>query len=489
MKNLLILSISILLYSCTGITYNQLLNRYTYSAGYYFPSDKKQLEDTVSQYINSYEKDPDLDNNIFGIIAPHAGYQYSGIVAGIAYRQIYGFENKTAIILANSHLHPLEGISIFPYGTYETPLGKVDIDEKLSKMFLNNFSFIKFDYQAFDKEHPIDNQIPFLQLSIKKLKIVPLVIGKISKEKLYEFSSFLAELISKDPDRYLIVASSDMSHYFNYHKAVIIDNNTIKKINFLDNEGLNICLSKRDCELCSFDAVDILIDITKKIKGKVKFLKYLNSGDTIGDMNRVVGYSSYAFYFSEDMSPLNHTEKKALLKIARKTLEKYVLNNEIPNLIPVEKKLLRKGAVFITLKKDNHLRGCMGSLHSEKPLYESVISSTIQTAVRDLRFTPVNSSELKDIKIEISVIGEVNKIENINEIEIGKHGVYLCKNLNCAVFLPQVAVENNWNTEEFLRRLSVKAGLTPSAYKDADTEIYVFTAQVFSEKEYDSLSH
>lgn len=480
MKGLFLFCFLIYTFSCTGLTHN--FNQYTYSAGSYFPSDKTHLKEIVLKHINSHVKDPTIEQNIYGIIAPHAGYEYSGTVAGIAYKQLYGLESKTAIIIANSHSHPINGIAIFAKGTFETPLGVVPIDEELSKHLLKKFPFIKFNFLAFDREHPIDNQIPFLQLSIKKLKIVPLLIGNITKDERDELADFLSDLISKEPDSYLIVASTDMSHYFNYNKAIAIDTNTIKKLNYLDVEGLEHCISRKDCELCGFDAVSIILHITKKIKGNIKFLKYLNSGDTIGDKNSVVGYSAYAFTYSKDNAPLNMVEKKVLLKIARKTLEKYVLKNEIPNIIPEEKKLLKKGAVFVTLKKNNMLRGCMGSLNAEKPLFEAVISATIQTAVRDMRFSPVTPEELKDIKIEISVLGDIKKIKNINEIEVGKHGVYLCKNLNCAVFLPQVAVENNWDRDELLKRLAIKAGLPPSDYKDKNTEIYIFTANIFSEE-------
>lgn len=483
MRKFVIVTIFLCLNACANIATNPFLNNYTNSAGFYFPSDKKLLEELIIQNLQIYEKDAELDSNIFGIISPHAGYNYSGIVAGAVYKQIEGMKNKTVIILSNSHYFPLNGIAIYPFGSFETPLGKVQIDENLSKILQRQFPFIKFYYQAFDREHPIDNQIPFLQFSIKNLKILPLVIGKISSDEREELSSFLANLILNDPSKYLIVASSDMSHYFNYSKAQAIDTNTIKKINLLDVEGLSQCISRKDCELCGTDAVLIIMGVTKKLNGNVRFLKYLNSGDTVGDKNSVVGYSAYAFYLPDDTAPLNHQERKTLLKISRKTLERYVLNNEIVNLIPIEKKLIKNKSVYITFKKDNHLRGCMGSLRSQKPLYENVISTTIDTASKDYRFASVKPEEVKDIIIEITVIGEITKIKSISEIEIGKHGLYLCKNLNCAVFLPQVAVENNWDREEFLKRLSLKAGLPPSSYQDADTEIYVFTAQVFSEED------
>ncbi|MCX7648916.1 MAG: AmmeMemoRadiSam system protein B, partial [Elusimicrobiales bacterium] len=103
MRKFYLIIIFLCFFSCSTLTYNPLTNHYTSSAGYYFPSDKKQLEDTISKYLNSFEKDTTFDNNIFGIIAPHAGYNYSGVVAGAVYKQLSGAENKTAIVISNNH--------------------------------------------------------------------------------------------------------------------------------------------------------------------------------------------------------------------------------------------------------------------------------------------------------------------------------------------------------------------------------------------------
>lgn len=483
-KSFILLILVFCLYGCAISEYYGIRPHYTASAGYYFPDNKEELKNLINKYIHLADVDIQLKqtNNIIGIIAPHAGYNYSGAIAAASYKHIVGEEKKTVIIISNSHNYPLNGISIYPLGSFETPLGIVKIDEELANKILKNLSFVKFYPHAFEKEHPIDNQIPFLQMTLTNFKILPLVIGKINQDDFENLTKFLTDIFFHNPDKYLILASADMSHYHNYQRAKIMDNDTIKKIKHLDTEGLAECLLRKNCELCGPDAVLTLMEVTKRLKGSAKFLKYLNSGDTVGEKDRVVGYGAFIFYLPHDKSPLTSEEKRTLLKIARKTLERYIVNKEIPDLLPDDNRLLKKGAVFITLKKNGLLRGCMGTLESKSPLYLSVTNMTVQAATRDIRYRPITEDELKDTVIEISYIGELKEIQDIADIEIGKHGLYLCKGLNCAIFLPQVATENRWDREEFLRRLAVKAGLPPSSYKDSDTKIYTFTAQVFSEE-------
>ncbi len=485
MRKKFLIFIFFILTSCSAGVY-VTGSYYTPSAGSYFPDKKEELERVILKALSSSDKIVSYKNNrhLFGIISPHAGYNYSGSVAGEAYKRLIGKENLTAIIISNSHYYPIDGISIYPAGSFKTPLGEVNIDSQLSLRLMKSMDFIRFYPQSFEREHPIDTQIPFLQMTIKNLKILPLVIGRINEKERNQLISFLKDLILSNPDKYLIVASSDMSHYHNYQRAEIMDHTTIKKIKELDVDELSECLFRKNCELCGYDAVIILMELTKILNGRVEFLKYLNSGDTVGNKERVVGYSAFAFYLNEDNPPLTTAEKKTLLKIARKTLERYITSSEIPDLVPDDNRLLKKGAVFITLKKNGIQRGCMGTLESNHPLYLTVSEMTIQASTRDPRYKPLRENELKDISLEISYIEEVKEIKNLEEIEIGKHGIHLCKGLNCATFLPQVAIENNWDRDEFLRRLSIKAGLSPSAYKDKDTKIYIFSAQVFSEEQF-----
>lgn len=188
-------------------------------------------------------------------------------------------------------------------------------------------------------------------------------------------------------------------------------------------------------------------------------------------------------------SYLNKKERSILLQIARKTLEKAVSDQEIPEFADELEKFSpnfnKKAGVFVTLKKGKELRGCIGNLTPNSTLFESVISNTINAAFFDRRFYPVKEEELEEIEIEISVLSPIRKIDTYESFDMGRHGIILKKGNASAVFLPQVAKEQNWTKEEMLSNLCLKAGLSRDSWKDnnaiADNrlEFFVFTAEVF----------
>ncbi|MDD5455302.1 MAG: AmmeMemoRadiSam system protein A [Candidatus Ratteibacteria bacterium] len=186
---------------------------------------------------------------------------------------------------------------------------------------------------------------------------------------------------------------------------------------------------------------------------------------------------------------LNEEQKKKLLKIARETMETYIKEGRRLNFKEDDPALLEHCGAFVTLRNakkkpqdEESLRGCIGHIVSNEPLYKTVRDMAIASSTEDPRFPPVTVNELKDIKIEISVLSTPKKIKNIDEFELGTHGVIIQKGFNQGVFLPQVATETGWKKEEFLSCLcSHKAGLPPDAWKDKDTNIYIFEAEVFEE--------
>lgn len=182
-------------------------------------------------------------------------------------------------------------------------------------------------------------------------------------------------------------------------------------------------------------------------------------------------------------SYLNEKERLILLKIARKTLEKAVRDHEIPKFDPEFEKFSpnfnKKAGVFVTLKKGKELRGCIGNLTPNSTLFEAVISNTINAAFFDRRFYPVMEEELGKIEIEISVLSPIKKIDSYESFDIGRHGIILKKGEASAVFLPQVAKEQNWTKEEMLSNLCLKAGLSRDTWRDNSLQFFVFTAEVF----------
>lgn len=180
---------------------------------------------------------------------------------------------------------------------------------------------------------------------------------------------------------------------------------------------------------------------------------------------------------------MNNKDRLQLLIIARKSIEYYLdqkkqftLDNQ-SNPIFMEER-----AVFVTLHRDGNLRGCIGHMHARIPLYKAVIQMSVAAAFEDPRFPTVQKEELDNIEIEISVLSPMERISDYNQIQMGIDGVWIKKDLHSGVYLPQVATDTGWDRETFLRSLcSSKAGLPADAYKDTNTEIYIFQVEKFSE--------
>jgi AmmeMemoRadiSam system protein A len=180
---------------------------------------------------------------------------------------------------------------------------------------------------------------------------------------------------------------------------------------------------------------------------------------------------------------LNNTDKTALLKLARTTLEAYFSKTKTPACDAGSEALWAQKGAFVSLHRGADLRGCIGQLYADRELFRIVQHCTISAAVQDNRFLPVTQEEIKDLNIEISVLSPFRCIQNIEDIEVGKHGLYLVQGDFRGLLLPQVATQYGWDRETFLAQTCRKSGLPVSAWKDPRTMIYIFEAEVFSESE------
>lgn len=177
---------------------------------------------------------------------------------------------------------------------------------------------------------------------------------------------------------------------------------------------------------------------------------------------------------------LNNEDRKELLSLARKTIESSLKGEGVPDFKTHSQALKSKRGVFVSLYKDDKLRGCIGTFITDKPLYETVMEMAIAASTDDPRFPPVTIEELKHIIIEISVLSPLQKIKDVSEIEVGRHGIYIVKGFNRGCLLPQVATESGWDRETFLKMTCLKAGLPPDEWRKG-ADIYIFSAEVFSE--------
>ncbi|MBW1824615.1 MAG: AmmeMemoRadiSam system protein A [Deltaproteobacteria bacterium] len=178
-------------------------------------------------------------------------------------------------------------------------------------------------------------------------------------------------------------------------------------------------------------------------------------------------------------SGLTDEEKEILHKIARVAIESRCAGEKYPEIKFTSKTLKEKRGAFVTLHKRGNLRGCIGYIRAQKPLHETIKEMALAAAFQDNRFNPVKKDELKDINIEISVLTPLKKIDSIEEIEVGTHGIYITKGYYSGILLPQVATEYGWDRNTFLEHTCTKAGLPTDAWKKKDTEIYIYSADIF----------
>lgn len=454
-------------------------------SGAFYPSNPKVL----SERIDSYLKDaivPEISGRIIALISPHAGYEFSAAISAHGYKLIQGKDYKTVIILAPSHYHNFTGISIWPQGKFNTPLGDIEVDADFNGLIMKKLDWARFVAEAFaPPEHSLEVQLPFIQKVLPGAKIVPIVMGSPNLSNSEDLAAALKEIIANRDD-VLIIASTDLSHFKSYLNANSIDKTTIRYFENLDSNGLWQADSSGDAELCGVGPVMTVLSYAKDNQAKIKILKQANSGDVTGDLSRVVGYASAVIY-KEKENPkgdnmLTIEQKKTLLKIARESMESYVKTGKRKAFSVDDPALKRQQGAFVTLNKLGLLRGCIGRIVADSPLYEVVAEMAIEAAVGDPRFPQVEAGELKDIEIDISALSPLEQITDVNKIEVGKHGIIIRQGFSSGLLLPQVATEYGWDRETFLKHTCNKAGLPQDCWKNKSSQIHIFSAEVFSEK-------
>lgn len=185
-----------------------------------------------------------------------------------------------------------------------------------------------------------------------------------------------------------------------------------------------------------------------------------------------------------DNKTLSESDKRLLLELARNTIKARLMGLNQVDIVPESDVLREPRGAFVTLHKNGQLRGCIGYVEPIKPLYQAVIDMAIAAAFQDPRFPPLKMEEFNDISIEISAMSPLKKIKDISEVQVGVHGILIKRGFYQGLLLPQVATEQGWDRDTFLEHTCYKAGMGPDCWKHPDTEIYIFSAEVFSEEDF-----
>jgi len=485
---------------------NQQDIRKSVLAGSWYESNPNRLRASVKGYMED-AKLIKIQGKIIGIISPHAGHIYSGPVAGYAFKHIAGKKFDTVIVIAPNHSDPrLDFNSVYTRGGYETPLGLVPVDIETAKAIVDfdTFDNVKESDLGHIKgyggrlEHSLEIQLPFLQVALGDFKLVPVVMG--NGERSIDSCRKLAKAITSavKGKNALIIASSDLSHFHDVKTLIKMDNIVKEHIEAYDPEGLLKDIESGKCEACGgLPIVAVMMACKQLGADKAIVLNMANSGDVSGDYSRPVGYLSAVLTIPVQGNELNkeetieketevgvdmglsEDEKEILRNVVKNTLETVLNGGSVPQYNDREGKLGEHWGAFVTLTKKGQLRGCIGHIVGDKPLISTVAEMAKAAALDDTRFPPVRPSELPDIDFEISVLTPIRKIDNIEEIVIGRDGIIISKDWNKGLLLPQVATDYGWDRITFLEHTCNKAGLPKDAWKDKNTIIEIFSAEVF----------
>ncbi len=262
-------------------------------AGHFYPSNPDKLREDINLLLD-VTKPKEKFERVFGIVAPHAGYVYSGKTAAHAYNLLLGKKFKTVVIISPSHSEYFPGICVFEGHAYETPLGLLKVDKEFCEKLVTNDNVIFKGYEGHRREHALEVQLPFLQSVLKDFKIVPIVMGDQSKRNIDTLAKKLAEV---SDDETLIVASSDLSHFYSKSQADKLDSVVEMRVREFDFESLQFDLENHTCEACGGGPIVALMKAAnlKNIRHSM-VLSRTDSGDVTGDNSEVVGYLSAVFY-------------------------------------------------------------------------------------------------------------------------------------------------------------------------------------------------
>jgi len=468
----------------------------------FYPGEEQKLEAAVKGYLA--DALPSRGERPVALVVPHAGYVFSGQIAADAYRQAADFSYDLIVILGTNHTAPrFDKVSVYQGEGYRTPLGVAEIDQEVAEELLEADPSTTFRPEVHEREHSVEVQVPFVQVAFPHARIVAAVVGQPDLDLAEWFGQTLAKVLKGR--KALVVASSDLSHYPPYEKAVEVDRTVLEAVASLDPEEVSATITRQmrkggsGLSTCACGEGPILAGmVAAKALGAQRgiVVSYANSGGTVfGETGRVVGYGGVVFTAgaggadtealeapesATESNALTEADKEHLLDLARKTIDRYLVTGTVPLPRASCPALWRRQGAFVTLEKHGELRGCIGHMAEDTPLALTVARMALNAALADRRFRPVRAEELPALAVEISVLTPFARAPGPEGIVVGRDGVVIEKDGRRAVFLPQVAPEQGWSRDEMLEHLCLKAGLAADCWQSG-AEFFTFQADVFSE--------
>jgi AmmeMemoRadiSam system protein B/AmmeMemoRadiSam system protein A len=454
-------------------------------AGAFYPGAAAELAAAVNKHMTAAEAGAQ-EARAKGapvpkaIIAPHAGFVYSGPIAGSAYARIAPAADRIrrVVLLGPSHRVGFRGVAVPTVDAFETPLGRVPLDRAAIDS-IAKLPGVQMRDDAHAMEHSLEVHLPFLQRIFPQFSLVPIVVGDAGATEV----AAVIEALWGGPETVIIV-SSDLSHYENYETAQRMDGETVRAIEALAVNGIS------EPGACGRRPIRGLLEVARRRGMQAKCIDLRNSGDTAGPRSRVVGYASVVFEEgATGEALLDAGTRNTLLKLARQVVRegadgtlqgepKVTLQQPNPVLTAIR-------ASFVTLNAAGRLRGCIGSLQAHKPLAQDVASNAYKSAFADPRFPKVTLAEVDGLETKISILSTPAEVRFESEQDLvrilrpGIDGMILADGPRRGTFLPQVW-EQIPEPAEFLRRLKAKAGL-PMDHWSPTMQAWRYGTETFSE--------
>jgi hypothetical protein len=504
----------------------------------FYSSDPKELRKQVSGFIAGAKKLglPGLT----AVIAPHAGYGFSGAAAGWAYKQLEG-EDIDTVILIGGHAGGMASAAVWPAGAWKTPLGSVAVDAGLARALVTagaagtaeggaaaavaNTQVHLAGVMNGRPDHALEVQVPFIQTALPRAKIVPVYFNTTDADAARRLGAALARAMKGR--KAVIVASTDLSHYPDADTAAVVDKAILSAIASLDTKRI-VEADRRlmatygsknlSCTVCAMGGVIAAVEAAKLLGAKIaRPIVYDHSGNHMQkNRARVVGYGALAVFSAPARAAAPATpavaaprtpamprapatppppgrmftdaEHSMLLSLARMSVKLAFDGKELPQIADLPPSLARNAAAFVTITNGGRLRGCMGTFDRSQPVWKVVADRARAAAFRDPRtgLGNVTKDELSKVEFEISVLTDPRKIDDPLSIVLGRHGILLrsADGMKGGTYLPQVG--KRFKTKEsFLSSCcSEKLGLPAEAWRDPkQVTVYTYTAEVFSEAE------
>ena len=474
-------------------------------AGQFYPREPAKLEAAVKAFLA--DAVPAHGERPVALVLPHAGYVYSGQIAADGWRQAVGQTYDLVVILGTNHTTPgFSGVSVYPGTGFRTPLGVAEVDTLAASTLLAAGGAVVADTRVHEREHSIEVQVPFAQVVLPGVRILPVVVGT---EDLLVLARFVQALAGVLAGRHaLIVASSDLSHYPDEQGSLAVDRAVLTAIARMDPAGMQEVAAAQlraghpglETCACGEGAIMVAMETARALGARRGIvLSRANSADVpVGDPARVVGYGAVMFCAGRGdpetsaLDPpaaaaagtvLEPADQKALLGLARRTLERWFATGTVPMPRGYSPATRRRQGAFVTLYAHGELRGCIGHMAEDRPLVQNVGAMALLAATEDPRFPPLGPDELKDVEIEISVLSPLVPVAGPEAVVVGRDGVQIRKDGHVAVFLPQVAGEQGWDHDTLLSQLCLKAGLPGDAWKNG-AEFWTFRSVHFRESQF-----